>query len=125
MQNTSFAAASLTCLLFQLQTRADWQVVTTNEVSGRVLPSANLVIRKFGAETYREDNLPGSSRLVFAKNGEQITLNHFQKTFVRQPLPAESDQSGTLHAFPHPAEKGVIAGIPTEAYRWTNETARG
>jgi len=72
---------------------ADLQLVITNVVSGGVMPSTDMVVRKISAEAYREDNLPALSRIILLKKGEQITLNHFEKTYARQPLPAESDQS--------------------------------
>src|SRR5438309_11959107 len=71
---------------------ADWQLVNSNVVSGTVLPFTNLVVRKLSAEVCREDNFPSFSRIIFASRREQVTLNHSDKTYVRQPLPDESTQ---------------------------------
>ncbi len=104
---------------------ADLQIVTLNVVSTPALSDTNRVVRKVTPENYREDQSPMLSIFVLRSKGEQVALNHHDKTYQRVPIGNEEGSPEDALPLVASGERKVIANQEAEVYRWTNAAAQG
>lgn len=122
MKSTRFIVRILASIftLVSPSVKADWQIVTSNTVSGMAEVKKEIELTKIQGPKKRTDLPQEMTILSFGDSAEMIQLNHRSKTYFRQAVPQLANSSLNSSERPPTGLKTKFKGHPAQLFILTN-----